>query len=238
MTKSSGKVWAAKTVKLYNTDNAIKYVSGISEKGKVKNPVKINLDDSILLLLSSIDYNKVVISRTLLMKEVFLLYEEIFKKFGLSSGADKDAGYIAYKYGPYSFMVNTSVITLMLSGKIQLTNYYDIEKKEKERLELDLRKRYLDRYETVVKFEDVASRYKKLLRRANLNISRLKKIIANKKRAWDQDGTQGIIRYVYKEYKEYITNSELKDVYPELFFGVVKEDRVRRYDRNKRSISR
>ena len=65
MTKSSGKVWAAKTVKLYNTDNAIKYVSGISEKGKVKNPVKINLDDSILLLLSSIDYNKVVISRTL-----------------------------------------------------------------------------------------------------------------------------------------------------------------------------
>jgi hypothetical protein len=51
-----------------------------------------SLKDSILLLLSSIDYNKSIISRTLFQKEVFLFYEKILKNNGLSIGA-REAGF-------------------------------------------------------------------------------------------------------------------------------------------------
>lgn len=223
-------------IEVLDFDEAINYAQSLNFEDKDQH---IELEDAILLLLSSIDYNKKIISRTLLMKEVFLLYEEIFRPLGLAKSA-KDVGYIAYKFGPYSYQVNVSTISLVLAGKVQLVNYYNRKLKTSLNSKIDYQKdtkkgeTFLAVYQTILKFEDITKKYKNLFSSKGVNIEDLRKTIADKKLRWDQRGSMGIIRYVYKTYKEYIVRSELKQAYPELFFGLVKEDRWLIYDRNRK----
>jgi len=224
-------------IEVLDFDEAIAYAKSLDLKDKGKH---IELEDAILLLLSSIDYNKKIISRTLLMKEVFLLYEEIFKPLGLAKSA-KDVGYIAYKFGPYSYQVNVSTISLVLAGKVQLVNYYNRKLDATLTTKIDYKKdvpkngeTFLAVYQTTATFKDIAKRYQNLFSSKGLDIEDLGAKIADKKLRWDQRGSMGIIRYVYKNYKEYIVKSELKQAYPELFFGLVKEDRWLIYDRNRK----
>ena len=209
-------------IKTYSLDEIKEY---ISENRNKKVEAKIKLEDAILLLLSAIEYRKVIISRTLLMKEVFLFYEEILKPLKVSEGA-KEVGYIAYKFGPYSYKVNIAVASLILSGKVQYKNYYENKEKLDNILPETMNgEKFLALYETTENFYDIVGKYNSILKRIHIKPDSLRERIADKKLRWDQRGAMGIIRYVYSRYKEYIVNSSLKEVYPDLFYGIIKEDR-------------
>ena len=92
--------------------DAQKVVDSIREGKGAHNLGEIDLKDAILLLMTSLEHQKSIVSRTLLMKEVFLLYEEVFKPYGLSQGAS-DAEFFGYIYGPYSRKVNVSISLLL-----------------------------------------------------------------------------------------------------------------------------
>lgn len=229
--KSSDKMIKKTKIKTYS----LAEIKGhISEKSYKKVEAKVKLEDAILLLLSAIEYRKVVISRTLLMKEIFLLYEEILKPLKISEGA-KEVGYVAYKFGPYSYQVNIAVASLILSGKVQQKNYYE-RQEHPDDIILDIKKgeKFLATYETTESFYNIAEKYNNTLKRISIKSNVLRDHIADKKLRWDQRCSMGIIRYVYSKYKEYIINSNLKEVYPDLFYGIIKEDRWLIYDRNRK----
>jgi len=217
--------------KVFNLKQATAYIENLDANKANKN---INVEDAILLLLSVLDRNKQIISRTLLMKAVFLFYEEILKDFGLSKGAS-EAGYIAYKYGPYSYQVNLSLITLVLKGDVMLKEYHSKQKVDVNDINSS-KTHFLASYSTNLNFEDVYNKYKDLFAQKHINMQEFKNTLAKKKHGWDQDSYIGILRYVYSKYPRYINKSELRDVYPDLFYGIIKEDKVSPYDRNKRSL--
>jgi len=217
--------------KVFNLKQATAYIENLDANKANKN---INVEDAILLLLSVLDRNKQIISRTLLMKAVFLFYEEILKDVGLSKGAS-EAGYIAYKYGPYSYQVNLSLITLVLKGDVMLEEYHSKQKVDVNDINSS-KKHFLASYSTNLNFENVHNKYKGLFAQKHINMQEFKNKLAKKKHGWDQDSYTGILRYVYSKYPKYINKSELRDVYPDLFYGIIKEDKVSPYDRNKRSL--
>ena len=217
--------------KIFKLEEAKSYIEKLEmQKGKEK----ISIEDAILFLLTVLDWNKKIISRTLLMKSVFLFYEEVLKFYGLSNGA-AEAGYVAYKYGPYSYKVNLALIMLVLKGNIMLEEYHTKEKGDITDVKSP-KKHFLASYSTNLNFDDVARKYKGLFTKKDIDIKSFKELLAEKKHGWDQDTYIGILRYVYSKYNSYISKSELREVFPDLFYGIIKEDRVSPYDRSKRSI--
>lgn len=206
-------------ISLEEADKLIKLKKNI-ERFENKVYTSINLNDSILMLLSSIDYNKKIISRTLLQREVFLFYEDILNNIGLSEGAS-DAGFFPYKYGPYSIDVNLALSTLIFSGKILIENYY----KDTEYSRDKKRFRFLTVFITDINFNDVANKYEELLADRGYTIERFHVMVQEKKHAWDQNGVKGITNLLLsKGFKEWYNKKTLKDVYPSINFGKITED--------------
>jgi len=199
-----------------------------NKDGKLYRESKIDVKDGIMLLLTSIDHQKSVVSRTLMQKEVFLLYEIVLKNLGLSKGASEDAGYLAYKYGPYSFNVNVALSTLIFSGKIKVDNYYHREEDNKKSSKSIFQKKFLTYFETNESFENIVVKYKKMLSSNYIEIDQFKDHLANKKRAWDQSGYRGIRNLIIdmKLTSGFFSDSKLKDVKPEIFFGRITEDYI------------
>jgi hypothetical protein len=191
-----------------------------------------SIEDSILMLLSIIPDSPIV-SRTLMMKEVFLFYADFLKRFGIESDPIRDAGFFAYKYGPYSLRVNISLASLALAGKIKIRDFDDYLEEERKKMKgyekLDLpdgNGRYHACFSTNVDFENIIARYKQEFEEHEINMYQFKNELMNFKWAWDQKTAAGVVLYIYNnpKFKEFIGKSELKDKFPEAYGGRVKED--------------
>ncbi|MCL4447867.1 MAG: hypothetical protein M0Z77_10335 [Thermoplasmatales archaeon] len=195
-----------------------------------------SIEDSILMLLSVLPESP-IISRTLMMKEVFLFYADFLKQFRIHSDPVNDAGFFAYKYGPYSLRVNISLASLALSGKITITDYADYLNEKRKKLEgyenLDLPeapKKYQACFQTNVRFSDIFLRYIEPFVELDIDYITFKDKMGDFKRLWDQKTAKGIILYIYNNssFSRFVEKSELKDKYPEAFGGRVREDYIPR----------
>jgi hypothetical protein len=185
---------------------------------KSKKERQINLNDSILILLSSIEHKKKVISRTLMQREVFLFYEEILKPMDLSKGA-VDAGFFPYKYGPYSIDVNLSLSILVFSGKINVSNYFDEVKAKGGK------GKFLTVFETSVNFDKVASRYEDMIGNKGYTIIKFHELVEGRKWAWDQSTAKGITSLLLsKGFRGWYEKKSLEEVYPSINFGKITEE--------------
>lgn len=191
-----------------------------------------SIEDSILMLLSIIPGSPIV-SRTLMMKDVFLFYADFLKRFGIESDPVRDAGFFAYKYGPYSLRVNISLASLALTGKIKIRDFNDYLEDERKKMKgyekLDLpggTERYRACFSTNIDFESIITRYKEPFDEHKINMDQFRSELMNFKWTWDQKTAGGVILYIYSnpKFKEFIERSELKDKFPEAYGGRVKED--------------
>jgi|Deesub1362A_J573_1020465.scaffolds.fasta_scaffold01045_8 uncharacterized protein YwgA len=155
---------------------------------------KILVRDAILMLLS-VKNEKPIYGRTMIMKQIFLFYEEILKRRGLKF---QDPKFVPYKYGPYSFTVMQALEDLYFAGYIKIEGRKNTRKERFTLTEKGL-------IEILNKFESLAES--------------IKKEIEEKRIGWDQLGTDGILRYVYQNYPEYKEKSEIKKKYKEIEWG-------------------
>jgi uncharacterized protein YwgA len=198
---------------------------------KMENRKEISLNDSIIMLLSAIEYNKKVISRTLMQREVFLFYEEILKPLHMSKGAI-GAGFFPYKYGPYSIDVNLALSTLIVSGKINITNFYqdsnnkmDLSMDEKKPLNKEKKGKFLTVFTTSEDFNEVASKYEELFAEKGFTLERFRGRVQTMKHAWDQSTVKGIKNLLLREgFREWYNERSLEEVYPSINFGKITED--------------
>ena len=149
----------------------------------------------VLLMLLYARRDKPIYGRTMLMKQVFLLFEEILKKYDLKVQNPK---FVPYYYGPYSFTVAKVAEDLAFAG------YIRIEGKKNTRKE-----RFMITEQGIREIEE---KWKKLS-------ENLKKEIENHRIAWDQMGTDGILKYVYTYYPEFKEKSKIKDKYKDIKWG-------------------
>jgi len=207
-------------VRLEEVDTNPKYRELMVEAIKKSTTQKITADDAILMVMSAVDYQKSVISRTLLQREVFLFYESVCKKHDLSKGAI-DVGYFPYRYGPYSIDVNLALSTLIVTGKVRVENYYKDEVKNK---------RFLARFVTNIEFTDIADKYIDLIASRHLSLDKFREILESKKHGWDQSGIKGInellITMGYGDW--FKTRISLEEVLPNITFGKITEDYIPR----------
>jgi hypothetical protein len=191
-----------------------------------------SVEDSILMLLSVLPESPIV-SRTLMMKEVFLFYADFLKKFSINSDPVNDAGYFAYKYGPYSFRVNISLASLALSGKIRISDFGDYLEEQRRKMkgyeELEIssgREKYRACFSTSIDFDTVFAPYAEPFKRHEIEMKKFKDELANFKWTWDQKTAGGTLLYIYStpSFRKFIEKSELKDKFPEAYGGRVKED--------------
>lgn len=149
----------------------------------------------VLLFLLYARKDKPIYGRTMLMKQVFLLFEEILKKYNLKVQNPK---FVPYYYGPYSFTVAKVLEDLTFSGYIKIVGK---KNSRKERFEL-----------TNPGIREIEEKWKQLDKN-------LRREIENHRISWDQMGTEGILNYVYRYYPEFKEKSKIKDKYKEIKWG-------------------
>lgn len=182
-----------KVLKLSDGTEILPYQEAIAIAEKRESP-DLLVRDLILLLLYA-RKTKPIYGRTMLMKQVFLLFEEILKKYNLKIQNPK---FVPYHYGPYSFTVAKVAEDLAFAG------YIKIEGKKNTRKE-----RFIITQQGIREIEE---KWRKL----NEN---LKKEIENHRIAWDQMGIDGILKYVYTYYPEFKEKSKIKNKYKDIKWG-------------------
>lgn len=182
------------------SDNSILYSMKEFEKELSKynkEERKVLITDAIFILLYA-HPNKPVYGRTMLMKQIFLLFEEIFKRNKI---AHQSPNFVPYNYGPYSFTVMEIIENLKNSGDLLVQGRKNT-KKEKFSLS------------------------EKATMRAKENFTSLphglKELIKEKRIGWDQLGNDGILRYVYLNYSDYKEKSIIKNRYSDIHWGIGK----------------
>lgn len=117
---------------------------------------------------------------TKLQKQVFLTWKMLFKKKTI------DPGFFPYKFGAYSRTIEDSIYFLKKSGFIRVKPGRD---------------------EVIQYF--ITPRGKrsisKKLKRMNINLEKLKE----KKTDWDEWTTKAIMKFVYRNYPEYTTETKV-----------------------------
>jgi hypothetical protein len=155
-------------------------------------PTKITVSDAVLLLLYS-QHEKPVNGRVSMMKQVFLLINEVLK--GIDTQEPK---YVKNRFGMYSFVVAENLTGLEFAG------YIEREGRKNTKLE---------RFEITEKGKKyIAPLFEGLPKKLRVTIS-------EKRKGWDQLGYEGILRYVYHKYPEYHDKSVLKKRYAPIFWG-------------------
>ena len=170
------------------------FEKALSEIKLIESP-DLTMDDLILLVLGLVD--KPINGRVVLHKEIFLLYNEL-KNFVKVTNPH----FIRYKYGPYSPQLSSLVELLEDAGYIRVVNrrstraskYLLTDKGKKRAIQLILKLKN--------KF-------------GNEFVERLIKL----RIGWDQLGHDGILRYVYQRYPEYLEKSAKKDKYLHIDWG-------------------
>lgn len=155
-------------------------------------PKKFTLADATLILLYA-QPEKPIFGRILLVKEIFLLVNEILEKDTV-----QDAKFVPYHYGPYSFTLGNILSNLEFAG------YLDRTGKRNSKLE---------HFKLTVKGKETASQ---IWNKLPVNI---KNELPLKRKGWDQLGVEGILRRVYRDYPKYADKSFIKGRYKKISWG-------------------
>lgn len=161
---------------------------------KQSNKKKVLIGDLILVLLCA-HPDKPIFGRTMLIKQVFLLFEEVLSKADLEIQNPK---FVPHNYGPYSFTVMQIVEDLWFSRFISVDGR---KNSRKESFKL-----------TLAGVERAKESFNKLSPNLQQNIQ-------DKRVGWDQLGTDGILRYVYENYPDMKEKSKIKNRYKEIVWG-------------------
>lgn len=170
---------------------------------KEKNVEYVIPEDVILSLLYASD--KPIINRTVMMKEVFLAYEDVLKKL---TREEKETikivnpQFFGYKFGAFSYKIAEVIGLLVGSGLIEKTGraksvneQFKLTEKGKKAIEMALSKS------------------------ATKHLKTLTEILKDKRKRWDQFGREGIINYTYKLYPKYAEGSKIKNRYSVTIWG-------------------
>jgi len=149
----------------------------------------------VLLMLLYAKRDKPIYGRTMLMKQIFLLFKEVLNKYELNVQNPK---FVPYYYGPYSFMVAKVLEDLAFAG------YVEIKGKKNTRKE-----RFMLTDHGV---REIENKWKDL-------DTNLKEEIKKHRIAWDQMGTDGILKYIYTYYPEFKEKSKIKNKYKDIKWG-------------------
>jgi len=153
---------------------------------------ELTVSDVVLLLLYA-QQDKPVYGRISLMKQVFLLIHEV-----LDEKRVQDPKYVPQRYGMYSYFVANTVSNLEYAGLIT-------------------RKGRKNTKTESFRISDKGAKYAAEIFES-LPAPVRKKMIESRK-GWDQWGLEGILRYVYREYKQYRDTSVLKNRYAPILWG-------------------
>lgn len=156
-------------------------------------PVKYTISDIILFSLYAQD--KSVRGRTLLIKEIFLMEQEIFK-----DQKAQDCRFVPYYYGPYSFHVANKLNHLIIAGFIQTK---------------PVKGRKLNEYILTKKGERfIAKKYRSLP-------PKIREKMENLRMALDQFGSTKILNAIYldQKYRKYVIKSKIGNRYKLVTWG-------------------
>jgi len=181
------KVLRDKT-KLYTFEEALQIYEGIK-------PPRLTSTEMILLLLYST--NKPLYGRTLFMKELFLLKEEVLKNH-YGNESLEDLHYVPFRFGMYSFKIGKLV------EELEFAEY--VERRGKKNT----------RDESFALTEKGREHARELLDRIPEDVLDKVRLCRT---GWDELGTDGILRYVYQHYPQYTDRSELKKKYKRITWG-------------------
>ena len=153
---------------------------------------KFTISDVLLLLLYS-HSEKSIFGRVSLMKQMFLLTNEVLDKTDV-----QDPKFVPYRYGMYSFVVGNELTNLDYSGYIERRGRKN-SKLEQFRLTDKGKKRISGTFNSLP--------------------NPLQETIKEKRKGWDQLGQDGILRLVYQKYPEYKEESPVKERYKSIEWG-------------------
>jgi len=160
------------------------------------NPNKMMLISDIILVLLYSQNNKPIYGRTMLIKQLFLLYNEVFIKF--KNINCQKPNFVPYDFGPYSFK-SMQILDDLRFSKVILVDGRKNSKKESFRLSQAGIKRAKEKFDYLP--------------------DSLQQEIVDKRIGWDQWGTRGILKYVYERYPEMKVNSKIKGRYKDITWG-------------------
>jgi hypothetical protein len=143
--------------------------------------------------------NKPIYGRTMLIKQLFLLYNEVFTKY--NNIKLQEPNFIPYDFGPYSFKSMKILDDLRFSKEISVDGKRNTKKES---------------FCLTDKGMKFANETFKTLP------SELQKEIELKRIGWDQLGTRGILKYVYERYPDMKQNSKIKKRYKDIKWGIGK----------------
>lgn len=167
----------------------------VNEFQKEDKPV-LTVRDAILVILYA-QKDKPIYSRTMLFKEIFLLYKEIIEKYR-DSFIIQNPKFFGFKFGPYSFELAEAIKQLYWSGFINIEGKPNTKREKFELTPKGLK-------ETKKIFETLPKNVQDEIREMRIG--------------WDQLGIDGILRYVYAKYPEYTDKSKIKDKYKWIIWG-------------------
>ncbi|MGA2973522.1 MAG: hypothetical protein ABSE39_13000 [Candidatus Bathyarchaeia archaeon] len=148
--------------------------------------------DVILLLLYA-QQDKAIYGRISLMKEVFLLINEV-----IGENRVQPPKYVPQRFGMYSYFVANTVSNLEYAGFI-------IRKGKKN---------------TKTESFCISEKGVKYAAEIFQNLpTAMQQKIKESRKGWDQWGREGLLRYVYREYKDYRDLSVLKNRYAPILWG-------------------
>lgn len=174
---------ASDKTRLYNHEKAKKIFAELKSK-------KFSLKDLIMILLYAQD--NPIHGKTLLIKELFLLYKRVL------SEKTQDPKFVKYRFGPYSFHLMETVTTMNSDGYLEVKGRRN-SNSESFRLTNKGKKHAKEIF--------------------NKLPTTTKKDVIKKRKGWDQLGTDGILNYVYTHYPSYKSKSVLKNRYKDIIWG-------------------
>jgi uncharacterized protein YwgA len=185
------KVWLRDELTLPDNTSVYSYDKAREIFDEIE-PIQISVSDAVLMLLYS-QHDKPVNGRVSMMKQIFLLVNEVLKELDV-----QDPKFVPNRYGMYSFNVTETLTNL------EFARFIDREGKKNTRLE---------RFKITDKgIKYIAPAFDKLPKKLQVTIS-------EKRKGWDQLGYDGILRYVYQKYPKFRDKSVLKNRYAPIFWG-------------------
>ncbi|MBB6067857.1 hypothetical protein [Methanococcus maripaludis] len=158
-------------------------------------PEKIITVRDMILIMLYVYKDVPVFGRTLLFKELFLLYEKILKD---ENGLEvQKPEFKPYNYGPYSFDIADNL------EQLEWNEYIEIEGEKRRTQSFKLTKKGI---------LEIEEKFEKL----NPDLKEKIKIL---RKGCDELGTDGILKYVYTNYPEYKEKSKIKNRYKEIIWG-------------------
>lgn len=170
--------------RLYTIDKATIAIEGLEAP-------KFLLPELILALLYA--QEKPLYGRTSMMKQIFLMVNEIVGKEYV-----EHPRFIPHKFGPYSYLVTNTLNNLEFTGMI---NRQGRRNARMERFSLTGR----GSKEAREAFRDLPGNVQEELR--------------DRRKGWDQLGREGILKFVYSRYPKFIERSVLKRRYKPIVWG-------------------